>query len=67
MIGELHPIYLIGNLYRIVSKILAARLKKVMHMLISICQSTFIIKNKQMLDMVLMLNEIVDLAKRQMR
>lgn len=60
---EYRPICLIGCLYKILSKVLASRLKKVIAKLISPCQSAFI-SGRQILDGVLMINEVVDLAKR---
>lgn len=46
---ELRPICLIGGLYRIISKMLVASMKKLMGSLISSCQSDFIHK-RQILD-----------------
>jgi hypothetical protein len=56
------PICLIESLYKILSKLLANRLKKVLGKLISKCQSTFL-PQRQILDGVVVLNEIIDLAK----
>ncbi|XP_045791608.1 uncharacterized protein LOC123886325 [Trifolium pratense] len=56
-------ICLIGSLYKILSKILANRLKKVLGNLISMCQSAFL-PQRQILDGVVVLNEIIDLTKR---
>jgi hypothetical protein len=50
-------------LYKILSKILANRLKRVMSKLISKCQSAFL-PQRQILDGVVVLNEIIDLTKR---
>jgi hypothetical protein len=50
-------------MYKILSKILAGRLKIVLGKLISNVQSTFI-PNRQILDGVLVVNELIDLAKR---
>ncbi|KAK2445689.1 hypothetical protein QL285_016591 [Trifolium repens] len=60
---DYHPICLIGSIYKILSKALANRLKKVLGNLISSCQSTFL-PQRQILDGVVVLNEIIDLAKR---
>lgn len=60
---ELRLICIIGCLYRIISKMLVARIKKVIRSLISSCQLTFIHK-RQILDGVLAINEVVDFAKR---
>ncbi|PNX79256.1 cysteine-rich receptor-like protein kinase [Trifolium pratense] len=57
------PICLVSSLYKILSKVLAARLKKVMGKLISEVQSAFL-PNRQILDGVLAFNELLDLAKR---
>lgn len=63
---ELRLICLIGGLYRIISKMLVARIKKVIRSLISSCQSTFIHK-RQILDGVLVINEIVDFLLREIK
>ncbi|GAU48137.1 hypothetical protein TSUD_293770 [Trifolium subterraneum] len=57
------PICLIGSLYKILSKLLASWMKRVLGKLISNCQSAFL-PQRQILDGVLVLNEIIDLAKR---
>lgn len=41
-IEEYIPICLIGSLYKILSKLLASRIKKVVNLLVSLSQSTFI-------------------------
>ncbi|XP_045820252.1 uncharacterized protein LOC123913525 [Trifolium pratense] len=53
----------IGSLYKILSKLLANRLKRMLGKLISNCQSAFL-PQRQILDEVVVLNEIIDLAKR---
>ncbi|PNX71591.1 cysteine-rich receptor-like protein kinase, partial [Trifolium pratense] len=60
---DYRPICLIGSLYKILSKVLANRLKKVLGKLISSYQSAFL-PQRQILDGVLVLNEVIDLAKR---
>ncbi|GAU23824.1 hypothetical protein TSUD_27340 [Trifolium subterraneum] len=60
---DYRPICLIGCLYKILSKLLAARLKRVLGKLISNCQSAFL-PQRQILDGVVVLNEIIDLATR---
>jgi hypothetical protein len=60
---DYRPICLIGSLYKILSKILANRIKRVMSKLISKCQSAFL-PQRQILDGVVVLNEVMDLAKR---
>jgi hypothetical protein len=61
-IFEFRPISLLGNLYKIVAKMLATRLGTVMDKIISKNQSAFI-KGRLLVDGVLMVNEVVDLAK----
>jgi hypothetical protein len=57
------PICLINSMYKVLSKILAGRLKQVLGKLISKVQSAFL-PNRQILDGVLVVNELLDLAKR---
>lgn len=59
---EYRTICLVGNLYKILSKLLATRLKVVIGKLISIKQSAFI-KGRNIMDGILMVKEIIDLAK----
>lgn len=60
---DYRPICLIGAVYKIISKLLAARLAKVIDKLISKTQTTFI-PGRQVLDGILVTNEIIDFAKR---
>jgi hypothetical protein len=62
-LSDYRPISLIGCAYKVLSKILASRLKQVLGKLISICQSAFLPK-RQILDGVVVINELIDLAKR---
>jgi hypothetical protein len=62
-ISEFRPISLLGSLYKIVAKVLATRLGSVMGNLISKNQSAFI-KGRLLVDGVLTINEVVDLAKK---
>ncbi|GAU25188.1 hypothetical protein TSUD_150870 [Trifolium subterraneum] len=62
-LSDYRPICLVSCLYKILSKVLAARLKKVMGKLISDVQTAFL-PNRQILDGVLVVNELIDLAKR---
>ncbi|MCH81419.1 LINE-1 reverse transcriptase like, partial [Trifolium medium] len=62
-LSEYRPICLIGCLYKLLSKILAGRLKRVLGKVISGCQSAFL-PSRQIMDGVVVLNENIDLAKR---
>lgn len=65
-VSDFRPISLIGCMYKVSSKVLANRLRKVIHSLISLIsesQSTFI-KGRQILDGILIANKVVDDAKR---
>ncbi|GAU39330.1 hypothetical protein TSUD_60810 [Trifolium subterraneum] len=63
VLSNYRPICLVSSLYKILSKVLAGRLKKVMGKLISEVQLAFL-PNRQILDGVLITNELIDLAKR---
>lgn len=62
-LDEFRPIYFVGSVYKIFAKFLASRLKVVIPKLIFKCQTTFI-ANRKLLDGVLVLNEVVDFARR---
>ena len=65
-LSEYRPISLIGCIYKIVSKILARRLKKVMSSIIDERQSAFI-EGRHLLHGVLVANEVVEEAKRKQK
>jgi len=54
---------LIGCLYKILSKVLANRLRLIIGRVVSETQSTFV-KDRQILDGILIANEVVDEAKK---
>ncbi|GKV03045.1 hypothetical protein SLEP1_g15411 [Rubroshorea leprosula] len=56
---DFRPISLIGCMYKLLAKVLANRLKKVMPVIISKTQSAFV-GGRQLVDSVLVLNEVVD-------
>jgi hypothetical protein len=63
VIGDFRPISLLGSLYKLVAKVLAKRLAAVMDPIISKNQSAFI-KGRFLADEVVVVNEVVDLARR---
>jgi hypothetical protein len=62
-LSDFRPISLLGCLYKIIAKVLAKRLAKVMDLVISSNQSAFI-KGRNLVDGVLVVNEVVDWAKK---
>jgi hypothetical protein len=62
-IGDFRPISLLGCLYKLIAKVLAARLAKVLGDLISNTQSVFL-KGRQLVDGVVVVNEVIDSAKK---
>ncbi|MCI07449.1 LINE-1 reverse transcriptase like, partial [Trifolium medium] len=63
LLGDFRPISLLGSLYKLLSKVLANRLGKVMNSIISKNQSAFL-KGRNLADGVVIVNEVVDMAKR---
>jgi hypothetical protein len=62
-VSDFRPISLLGSLYKLLAKVLARRLGNVMNDVISNNQSAFL-KGRNLTDGVLVVNEVVDLAKR---
>ncbi|KAK2397838.1 hypothetical protein QL285_059374 [Trifolium repens] len=62
-LGDFRPISLLGCLYKLVAKVLTARLAKVIGALIPNSQSAFI-KGRQLVDGVVVVNEVIDFAKK---
>lgn len=62
-LSEYRPISLIGCLYKMIAKVLAGRLKRVLGKVIFDSQNAFL-PGKQILDGVVVVNEILDMAKR---
>ena len=60
-LNDFRPISLVGSMYKILSKVLANRLRSIMGSVISDSQSAFI-KGQQILDGILVANEVVDEA-----
>ncbi|XP_071729333.1 uncharacterized protein [Rutidosis leptorrhynchoides] len=63
LIDQMHPISLINAPYKIIAKVLANRLKKVISNIISDNQHGFV-PSRSLLDGVMLVNEVVHLAKK---
>ena len=59
-IGDFRPISLLGGLYKLLAKVLANRLKKVIGKVVSPAQNAFVM-GRQILDASLIANEVIDL------
>ena len=62
-LDQFKPISLVGVIYKIITKFLSSRMKKIMPLIIDECQSAFICE-RGLLDSVVMVNEILEEIKR---
>jgi hypothetical protein len=62
-LGDFHPISLLGCWYKLLSKVLAGRLARVIGSLIPKSQSAFL-EGRQLVEGVVVVNEVIDYAKK---
>jgi len=62
-LNEFRPMSLVGCMYKILAKVLANQLRMVVRKVVSETQTTFV-KDRQILDGVLIANEVVDKARK---
>ena len=62
-LGDFRPISLLGGLYKLLAKVLANRLKRVVGKVVSTSQNAFVM-GRQILD-ALIANEVIDLWQKQ--
>jgi hypothetical protein len=62
-LGEYRPISLLGCLYKLIANVLAKRLGSVLNSLVESTQTAFL-KGRHLVDGVMVINEVVDLAKK---
>jgi len=62
-LNDFRPIPLVGSMYKVIAKLLANRLRMVISSVVSETQSAFV-KNRQILDGILIANEVVDEARK---
>lgn len=65
-LDDFRPIFLVGCLYKTLSKLLAARLKLVLGSIISNSQCAFV-PVRQLLEVVMVANEVIDSANKEKR
>ncbi|XP_058775204.1 uncharacterized protein LOC131649460 [Vicia villosa] len=65
-LSEYKPICLVGSLYKILAKLLAGRLRSRIRKLVSNNQTIFVL-GRNIVDGVLVVNEMLELAKREKR